>query len=95
MSALRQSGNNSSLSTAVRAFQFTKGPGRRRAIHTSTESGLQTSILTVEPETALGLSSSPSQQWSRASPADQGTNSVSGQEPSQGPGGNHVHLHIW
>ena len=51
----------------------------------SPEPGLQTSVMTMEPETAQGLGSSPSQPWYSASPAHSGIRSVTRQQPSQDP----------
>ena len=48
------------------------------------EPHVQTSNLAVECETALGLSSSPSQPWSRVSDAHPGTHPVTRQQPRPG-----------
>ena len=53
------------------------------------ESGLQTSVMAVEPETAQGVGSIPSQPWYKASLAHSGTHPVT--RPSQELGQSHTH----
>lgn len=60
----------------------------------SPEPGLQTAVMTMDPETAQGLGSSPCQPGYRTSPAHSGTCSVTRQQPSQDPVGATPTVHL-